>query len=77
LPWADKEGLYVRLGSTNRMRVLEACRFGGYTEPEWHELGTVMRVVFYPHLDVSGLKSLGVPANVPVEKNGVRSTFDP
>ncbi len=24
-----------------------------------------MRVVFYPHPDVSGLNSLGVPANVP------------
>jgi len=57
-------GLMEEWGS-GYMRVLEACRFGGYTEPEWHELGTVMRVVFYPHPDVSGLKSLGVPANVP------------
>jgi len=33
----------------------EACRSGGYPELEWHELGTVMRVVFYPHPDVSAI----------------------
>ena len=58
-------GLMEEWGS-GYMRALEACRFGGYTEPEWDELGTVIRVVFYPHPDVSGLKSLGVPANVPI-----------
>lgn len=62
-------GLMEEWGS-GYMRVSEACRSGGYPEPEWHELGTVMRVVFYPHPDVSGLRHLdvlvNVPANVPV-----------
>lgn len=47
------------------MRILEACRSGGYPEPEWNELGTVMRVVFYPHADVSASKPFDVPINVP------------
>jgi ATP-dependent DNA helicase RecG len=29
-------------------RIIEACRDGGYPEPRWEELGTMMRVVFYP-----------------------------
>ena len=48
------------------MRVSEACRSGGYPEPEWHELGTVMPFVFYPHPYVSGLMPLDVLENVPV-----------
>lgn len=30
-------------------RVIEACYEGGYPEPEWQELGTSVRVIFYPH----------------------------
>jgi ATP-dependent DNA helicase RecG len=30
-------------------RIIEACREGGYPEPKWEELGTSIRVTFYPH----------------------------
>ncbi|MCH7494336.1 hypothetical protein IIA16_06485 [bacterium] len=34
-------------------RIREACEEGGYPVPEWEELGTVTRVVFLPHPQVS------------------------
>lgn len=30
-------------------RIKDACHAGGYPEPLWEELGTVMRVTFFPH----------------------------
>lgn len=30
-------------------RVMDACNSGGYPEAEWQELGTSIRVIFYPH----------------------------
>jgi len=30
-------------------RIIEACRSGGYPEPEWKELGASLRVTFFPH----------------------------
>ncbi len=30
-------------------RIIEACRSGGYPEPKWEELGTMIRVTFFPH----------------------------
>ncbi|MBM3198413.1 MAG: hypothetical protein FJZ58_04060 [Chlamydiae bacterium] len=30
-------------------RILAACHAGGYKEPLWQELGTFLRVTFYPH----------------------------
>lgn len=30
-------------------RIKEACAKGGYPEPVWEELGTVLRVTFFPH----------------------------
>lgn len=29
-------------------RITESCLAGGYPEPKWEELGTIMRVTFYP-----------------------------
>ncbi|MBS0648752.1 MAG: putative DNA binding domain-containing protein [Verrucomicrobia bacterium] len=29
-------------------RIMEACREGGYPQPKWEELGTYIRVTFYP-----------------------------
>ena len=29
-------------------RIIEACRAGGYPEPKWEELGSSLRVTFYP-----------------------------
>lgn len=33
-------------------RIKEACQMGGYPEPQWEELGTVLRVTFFPHPEV-------------------------
>lgn len=34
---------------TGYKRITEACRVGGYSNPDWEELGTAIRVSFYPH----------------------------
>ena len=34
-------------------RVVEACKVDGYPEPEWQELGSAIRVIFYPHTKAS------------------------
>jgi ATP-dependent DNA helicase RecG len=34
-------------------RIKEACTKGGYPEPVWEELGTVLRVTFFPHQEVT------------------------
>ncbi len=33
-------------------RIKDICQVGGYPEPVWEELGTVMRVTFFPHPEV-------------------------
>lgn len=40
-------------------RIKEACRMGGYPEPKWEELGTVLRVTFFPHAEVAKKSKLG------------------
>lgn len=30
-------------------RIIDSCKEGGYPEPKWEELGTAIRVTFYPH----------------------------
>jgi len=50
------------------MRVVTACQSAGYPEPEWQELGTVIRVIFYPHPEVKEVEQKDVPVNVPVNK---------
>ena len=30
-------------------RITDACKEGGYPDPKWEELGTTIRVTFYPH----------------------------
>lgn len=47
-------------------RIREACREGGYPEPEWQEMGMCTRVIFRPHPDVAASAPANVPANVPV-----------
>ena len=32
--------------------IKEVCLMGGYPEPQWEELGTVLRVTFVPHPEV-------------------------
>src|SRR6185312_13215469 len=44
-------------------RIAEDCAGGGYSLPEWVELGAVMRVVFRPHPEVVAANS---PTDVPV-----------
>ncbi len=48
-------------------RILDACKEGGYPEPKWEELGTTVRVTFYPH----------VQASLPVEKQFVLAEEPP
>jgi ATP-dependent DNA helicase RecG len=38
-------------------RIKEACFKGGYPEPIWEELGTVLRVTFFPHSETSQLSA--------------------
>jgi len=58
-------GLMEEWGSGYK-RVVNACRAGGYPEPEWAELGAAVRVVFYPHPETVENETLDVPTNVPV-----------
>ena len=44
-------------------RIVHSCRSGGYPEPEWIELGSVMRVVFHPHPEASEEQTGNVPVN--------------
>jgi len=54
-------GLMEQWGS-GYQRIINACRQGGYPEPEWQELASCVRVIFRPHPDVP----VNVPVNVPV-----------
>ncbi len=50
-------------------RVANACREGGHPDPVWKELGQAIRVVFYPHLEVSDETLSNVPAGENVPEN--------
>lgn len=59
-------------------RIKEACSKGGYPEPIWEELGTVLRVTFFPHLEAQTNLKLGAesgtqlaPSWHPVESTGL------
>jgi hypothetical protein len=42
-------------------RITEDCDQGGYPYPEWNELGSVVRITFPPHPDVSkGARPVGI-----------------
>ncbi len=47
-------------------RIMNACRAGLYPEPEWQELGTVIRVVFSPYEGVSEQEPYDDPINDPI-----------
>ena len=53
-------------GGSGYKRILNACGAGGYPEPEWAELGTAVRVIFYPHPETVESEPTDVPVNVPV-----------
>ena len=57
-------GLMEEWGSGYK-RVIHACQSGGYPEPDWQELGTAFRVIFYPHPAVLDHSRNDVPINVP------------
>ena len=57
-------GLMEEWGSGYK-RVIHACQSGGYPEPDWEELGTAFRVIFYPHPAVLEYPRADVPVNVP------------
>jgi len=58
-------GLMEEWGSGYK-RVIHACHSGGYPEPDWQELGTAFRVIFYPHPAVREYPRADVPVSVPV-----------
>ena len=58
-------GLMEEWGSGYK-RVIHACQFGGYPEPDWEELGTAFRVIFHPHPAVLEYPRADVPVSVPV-----------
>jgi len=58
-------GLMEEWGSGYK-RVMHACQSGGYSEPDWEELGTAFRVIFYPHPAVLEYPRADVPVSVPV-----------
>lgn len=60
-------GLMEEWGSGYK-RVTEACRSGGYPEPEWQELGAAFRVVFYPHPAMEERSAANVHVNVPINE---------
>lgn len=49
-------------------RVMSACQNGGYPAPEWKELGTDFRVIFFPHPEIMAASEADVPVNVPVNE---------
>src|SRR3990170_1292760 len=55
-------GLVEEWGSGYK-RVIEACRAGGYQEPEWLELGSALRIVFHSHPDAVKGTWLHEPVN--------------
>ena len=40
---------FVEKWGSGYKRIIDACKEGGYPEPKWEELGTTVRVTFYPH----------------------------
>lgn len=40
---------FVEKWGSGYRRVMDACFEGGYPEPKWEEIGTNIRVTFYPH----------------------------
>jgi hypothetical protein len=55
-------GLMEEWGSGYK-RVIHACQSGRYPEPDWQELGTAFRVIFYPHPAVLDPSRADVPVN--------------
>lgn len=45
-------GLVEEWGSGYK-RIQAACQNGGYPEPKWEEMGTVLRITFFPHPDIA------------------------
>jgi ATP-dependent DNA helicase RecG len=58
-------GLMEEWGSGYK-RVLNACKAGGYPEPEWEELGAAVRAIFYPHHETIESETTRDPVNDPV-----------
>jgi predicted HTH transcriptional regulator len=51
-------GLIEEWGSGYK-RIKDACQRDGYPEPQWEELGNVLRVTFFPHQEVATGTKLG------------------
>lgn len=53
-------------------RIGDACRDGGYPEPEWEEIGMVMRVAFRPHPEVEGYSATVGTINGTMKREGIQ-----
>jgi predicted HTH transcriptional regulator len=60
-------------------QVIAACYEGGYPEPEWQELGTSMRVIFYPHpttiLEITEQKKTSVKEELAAKQAKILNVF--
>ena len=45
-----------------------ACQNGGYSAPDWKELGSAFRVIFFPHPEIVARSETDVSVNVPVNE---------
>ena len=59
-----EQGFMEEWGS-GYQRVVQICAKNGYPEPKWLELGTAVKVVFYPHPELKRYSVVGDPANDP------------
>jgi len=50
-------------------RIREACKDGGYPEPEWQEPGACTRVIFHPHPEMHR----GAQPNDPVKNHDLNA----
>ncbi len=68
-------GLVEEWGSGYK-RIKEACHRGGYPEPQWEELGNVLRVTFYPHPEVATVAPSGTKSGLSRDQVGTKFELD-
>lgn len=68
-------GLVEEWGSGYK-RIKEACQKGGYPEPLWEELGTVLRVTFFPHPEITKEVRVGTKLGPSRDQVGTKLQLD-
>ncbi len=69
-------GLVEEWGSGYK-RIKEACQQGGYPEPRWEELGTVLRVTFFPHPEFMHEAAVETKSGLGRDQVGTMLVLDP